>query len=247
VEAAEDWLSLPVLDPQQGHLAEAKRSVRLVRTALGEDVPVLMTIFSPLSQAKNLAGSSLLRHIRQHPDQVMAGLETITESVLRFVADLKGIGIDGIFYAAQLAEANRLSSAEYQRFGRPYDLRILQATSDLWFNMLHVHGLHTYFDLFTDYPVQAVNWHDRETGPSLAEAAQLFPGALSGGLNRWTMQQGTPEAVHQEAVDAIAQTAGRRLILSTGCVTMTNTPLGNLRAARQAVEGEAPAPTNVLS
>ena len=35
--------------------------------------------------------------------------------------------------------------------------------------------------------------------------------------------------------DALAQTGGRRLILSTGCVTMTNSPLSNLSAARQSV------------
>jgi phosphosulfolactate phosphohydrolase-like enzyme len=38
------------------------------------------------------------------------------------------------------------------------------------------------------------------------------------------------------AREAMTQTNGRRLILSTGCVSMATSPLSNLRAVRQAVE-----------
>ena len=102
--------------------------------------------------------------------------------------------------------------------------------------MVHLHGPNGYFDLLADYPVQAINWHDREAGPSLAQAAAMFPGALSGGLDRWTVHRGTPDQVRNESADAIAQTEGKRLILSTGCVAMTNSPLSTLRAARGSVE-----------
>ena len=101
--------------------------------------------------------------------------------------------------------------------------------------MLHIHGARTRSRELQDYPVQAINWHDREAGPSLAQAAAMFPGALSGGLDRWTVHRGTPDQVRNEATDAIAQTGGRRLILSTGCVAMTNSPLSTLRAARGSV------------
>ena len=87
-----------------------------------------------------------------------------------------------------------------------------------------------------DYPVQVVNWHDRETAPSLAEAVTIFPGVLCGGLRRWdTMVLGSPGNVVAEAHDAIRTTDGRRFILGTGCVSSTVTPHGNLLAARQAV------------
>ena len=43
-------------------------------------MPVLQTIFSPLAQAKNLAGGeTLLVHMRQYPEAVLEGLQTITE------------------------------------------------------------------------------------------------------------------------------------------------------------------------
>lgn len=235
VQQPEDWARLPVLDPEAGALGRAKQAVAAVCQALGPETPVLMTIFSPLAQAKNLAGPRLLSHLRQHPDAVLAGLEIIARSVQRYVEALADSGIAGIFYAVQLAEPSRLSRSEYERFGVPLDRRILQAAAGYWFNMVHAHGLDVYFDLLAGYPVQAINWHDREGGPSLAAGGALFPGALSGGLDRWTVHQGAPDDVRREAAAALQQTAGRRLILSTGCVSMTNSPLSNLWAARQAV------------
>ncbi len=237
VHQPEDWARLPLLDPDAGALGRARQAVAAVCEAVGPDTPVLMTIFSPLAQAKNLSGGKLLLHLRQQPAAVQAGLEIIAESVLRYVDALADTGIAGIFYAAQLAESSRLSRAEYEQFGQPLDLRILHAAGGYSFNMLHAHGLDVYFDLLAGYPVQAINWHDREAGPSLAAGGAQFPGALSGGIDRWTMHRGAPDDVRREAADAIAQTEGRRLILSTGCVSMTNSPLSNLWAARRSVEG----------
>ncbi len=93
------------------------------------------------------------------------------------------------------------------------------------------------FDLVADYPVQAVNWHDQETPPSLGEALGRFPGALVGGLRQWeTMLRGTPEWVRAEVRAAVEETGGRRLIVGTGCVTPITAPVGNIWAAREVVD-----------
>ena len=69
--------------------------------------------------------------------------------------------------------------------------------------MLHMHGKDIMFDLLADYPVQVVNWHDRDTPPNLAQAKAKFPGAVCGGLQReLSMVLGTPQAVRAEALDA---------------------------------------------
>jgi uroporphyrinogen decarboxylase len=92
------------------------------------------------------------------------------------------------------------------------------------------------FDLAAQYPVQAINWHDQETPPPLGEALSRFPGALIGGIHRIdTMLRGTPDQVKAAVNAAVEQTVGRRLIIGTGCVTYVNTPLGNIVAARAAV------------
>lgn len=92
------------------------------------------------------------------------------------------------------------------------------------------------FDAFLDYPMAIINWHDRETPPSLSEAQTRYSGVVCGGLRRWeTMVLGTPEQVRAEALDAIQSTGGQRFILGTGCVLPTTAPRGNILAARQSV------------
>jgi uroporphyrinogen decarboxylase len=208
---------------------------------MGSEVPFIQTIFSPLAQAKNLSGHDrLLVHLRQAPDLLRAGLETITETTIRFVEACIGTGIAGIYYAASMAAYESLSETEYHSFGEPYDRQILAAAEECWFNMVHLHGVDVMYDLVASYPAQALNWHDRETPPSLAEGMQRFPGAVSGGLGRWDdLLRGTPDDVRARSADAIQQTGGMRLILSSGCVVPVNAPFSNLRAVRQAVEREA--------
>ena len=237
VQTADDWGFLPPLDPAEGMLATQIEALQLINQALGEEVPIIATIFSPLSQAKNLAGKErLLTHLRSEPEMFHQGLQTITETTSRFIEAAKGAGISGIYYAVQYARYPMLNSTEFAEFGRRYDLKVLEAASDLWLNMTHIHSDQIMFDQVADYPVQIVNWHDRETGLSIAEGLAKIPGAASGGVDQWAMHEEDPTRALAEAVDAAAQTNGRRLVLGTGCVIMTTTPLRNIRALREFAE-----------
>ncbi|MBN1660825.1 MAG: uroporphyrinogen decarboxylase [Anaerolineae bacterium] len=238
VRAPEEWQGLRRLGPDQGALGAQLRCLELIHDAVGDEVPFIQTIFNPLSQAKNLVGRDhLLAHVRENPVAVRIGLETITETTVRFIEAARQRGIAGIFLAVQHANYGLMSEQEYQEFGVPFDRRLLEAASGLWLNVLHLHGHRVMFDLLADYPVQVVNWHDRETPPRLQEGQQRVTGAVLGGLRQWdTMLRGTPHDVQAEAAEAIEQTGGRRFILGTGCVTPITAPWANLRAARQAVE-----------
>ncbi len=241
IQQPEDWAALPVLDPTRGALGESLRFLRMVGEGLGGAVPFIQTIFNPLAQAKNLAGERLLSDMRRHPAALHCGLAAITETTVRYLEAARRTGIAGIFLALQHATYDLLSEAEYREFGRAYDRHVLAAAEGLWFNVLHLHGEHVMFDLVADYPVQALNWHDRETPPSLEQGLARFRGAVVGGLGRLeTMVRGTPAQVRAEAQDALEQTGGRRFILGTGCVLFLTTPVGNIRAARKAVETEVP-------
>lgn len=237
VRAVQDWASLQILDPRKGKLGMQTEALSLVRQGAGPDVPILATIFSPLSQAKHMAGKdTLASHWRSHPDIFHKALDVITESSIRFVEAARGAGIDGIFFAVQHARYPVMSRDEFTAFGRAYDLRVLEAAQGLPFNMLHVHSTDIMFDLVADYPVQLVNWHDRESGVSLREGLTQIKGAASGGIDQWTIHRESPQQMLAEAREALEQTGGRRLLLGTGCVVMTTTPLRNLRALREFAE-----------
>lgn len=239
VQRSLDWTELRVLDPSKGALGRQLETLRLLNDAFGDEIPYIQTIFSPLAQAKYIAGSDrLIEHMRTAPDRLKTGLSTITESTLRFLDAMRRTGIAGIFYAIQHASYAVMSESEYLEFGRPYDLQILEAIPpEWWFNMAHLHGRAPMLNAVKDYPLQALNWHDREGDPDLANGKVLFPGAVSGGIGRMEpMHTGTPVEVRAQARNAIEQTNARRFILSTGCVIMTTTPQSNIRAAREVVE-----------
>jgi len=203
---------------------------------LGESVPVIQTIFSPLAQAKNLAGNDLLlEHLRHHPHSVMKGLKTIAETTRLFIEAARATGIDGIFYAIQHAQGQFLSLDEYRSFGLIFDRETIEPAQDLWCNMLHLHGQQIHFELANDLSFQIVNWHDRETPPSLSEARQFFKGVACGGMRQGTLVYRDADEVRKEAADALLQTGGRSFLLGTGCVVPVIASHGNLMAARNSV------------
>jgi uroporphyrinogen decarboxylase len=236
-----DWTNLRPLDPARGALGKQLECLRLIGEGLqGDDVPIIQTIFSPLAQARNIAGGdALIRHLRTSPDRVQTGLNAITESTLRFIDALKRYPIAGIYYAIQHASYDRLSEEEYRTFGLPYDRKILESLPERWWlNVIHLHGDAPMFRLVAGLPVQVINWHDQETEPDLNQGKAQFKGAVCGGLARMEhVHNGTPTTVREQARAAITTTNSRRFILSTGCVTMITSPLSNIRAVREAVEG----------
>lgn len=237
VRDPQDWEKLPPLEPSAPHLDAQLACLRRIRAGLGPDVPMLQTIFSPLAQAKNLAGGDrLLAHLRKYPEAVLKGLQTIALSTQRFVDAALGAGIDGVFYAIQHAQAGLLTLDEYKTFGLPYDRQILEPASSLWCNLLHLHGSEVYFEILSEFSFQIVNWHDRDTPPSLAEAQKIFSGTVCGGLGRDTLVYREQAEVLKEAQDACEQTQDQRLILSTGCVVPVIASHGNILAARNSVE-----------
>lgn len=232
-----DWETLPALEAAAPHLAAQLDCLRFLRAELDPDTPLLQTIFSPLAQAKNLAGGeTLIAHLRLYPEAVAKGLETIAETTCRFVEACIETGIDGVFYAIQHAQASVLTLEEYQSFGLPHDQKAFAPAGELWCNLLHLHGHDVYFSLLDSLQFPIVNWHDRETHPSLAEAQKQFPGVVCGGMRQDTLVYRDQIQVQQEAADAIQQTRGKRFILGTGCVVPVIASHGNILAARRSVE-----------
>ena len=239
VARPQDWAGLEPLDPQAGELGQYLRCLQDVVGAAGESIPVLATVFSPLSQAKNLAGPDLLlSHLTQWPKAVRAGLDRIAESTVRYVEAIGQTGVEGIFYAIQHASSDFFDPAGYREFGLDFDRLILEAAGDLWLNIVHLHGNHLLFEMGEALAAPILNWHDRETGPDLREGRRRSKKAVCGGLSReGTLVLGDPAQVHAEAEQAMRQTdGGRGLILGTGCVVPIHAPRANLLAARRAFE-----------
>lgn len=236
VNRAEDWAKLADLDVQRGQYGLANEALRLVADTVSGQVPIVQTVFSPLTTARKLAGERVFADLRTQPHLLHEGLRTITEVTVRFAKEALSAGADGIFFATQNASFRVLTGAEHVEFGRQYDLPVLEAVAHADYRVLHVHGQDTQLEDLYGYPVNVLNWHDRAAEPTLGDAGGRFPGLLSGGIDEWhTLRYGSPEEVSEEIAEAISQVGGRRLLLSPGCVLPQHVPLANLNAARQAV------------
>ncbi|MFQ5886653.1 MAG: uroporphyrinogen decarboxylase family protein, partial [Anaerolineae bacterium] len=236
IKEAKGWQRLKPLDVTRGVLGEQLECLRHLHREIGGRIPFIQTLFNPLMVAKYLAGPEFIVHLRRYPREFKRALSVIGETMSEFAKEAIRAGADGIFLAVQHASYDLLSEGEYREFGIPYDLQILEAASDGWFNLLHIHGKNIMLDLLSDYPVEAVNWHTRTASPTLREAQGRFSGALVGGLGRHSLVCGSPEDVKTQVKEAIAQTEGRGLIVAAGCVVPITAPEINIRVAREAVE-----------
>ena len=237
VTDVEQWPRLQPLDGVSGYMGWQNASLRMAAEALKASVPILQTVFSPLTTARKLAGDVVFEHMRTRPELLEAGLAIIARTSAAFAREAMRAGASGLFFATQCSTMDVMTEIEYLRFGRPFDLIVLDAVKDAaQFNLMHVHGENTMFDLMASYPVNMLNWHDRRTGPSLRDASSRFSGLLVGGVDELgTLQNGGARAIAAEIDDARAQTSGRRLMLAPGCVCPIETPAANVRAAVDAV------------
>lgn len=224
VNGPEDWKRIRPVAMEStawaGHLETIIRCVVDKRA----DCPTLPTVFSPLSLARKLSGDRLNYDLKENPQAVADALEAITETILAFMEACFREGAQGIFYSVQAASTDFHTAEEYERFGEPYDRRVLEAVRPRSrLSILHCHGENLMFDRLAALAADAWNWDDRRAGPPLREGKARVPGAVIGGLSQETLRDGGAERARAEAQDALAQTAGTGIILGAGCVLLTDT------------------------
>jgi uroporphyrinogen decarboxylase len=208
--------------------AEQLRALRQVRERLGRGIPLIHTVFSPLTVAMHLGGrgeAALRAAVRESPDELRVALEAITAALARYAAEAVEAGADGIFFAVSgLAREGSLTRSEYEEFGVAFDLPVLDAAAGAWFNVLHLCGDAVFFDLADRYPVAAVSWAPEPGNPDVPTALTLTSRALMTGVHHVRdMVEGSAEQV--EAVARRARAAsGHRLLLAPGCSVPPEAP-----------------------
>ena len=239
VGSPEQWDQIEPLKATMGVLGEHLMALSDIKKGLAGETPFIMTVFNPISIAGRLVESegALVEQMRNQPDRIHSALEVITETFCNYTIEILNAGADGIFFATtSWATTNLITSEEYAEFGRPYDLRILDVAKDAWFNVLHVCRSHNMLRDLIDYPIQAFNWDTQDaTNHSLEQARAFASKPLIGGISREALLNGQPGSVAGEVNEAIAQTDGRGLMLSSTCSISPRCPEANLEALRKSV------------
>lgn len=217
---ASDWSALERIDVSLGSFGRELAHLRLLVGHVGREIPVLATVFSPLTIAGKLSNGVSREHIATDPDRVLAGLETITNVTCEFTQCALEAGCAGIFFAVQEATRHAFDEAAYRRFGEPGDRRVLASAQAAggWFNAVHIHGEEILFDVLKDYNATALNWHIGETPPSVADYRRIGDKPILGGLQRAHLTQRDLQGISSDIERAVRETHGRGLLLAPACV-----------------------------
>jgi len=240
IKSAEDWQRLEQVDPNEGVLGEHLRAVRAIREQLGPDVPIVMTVFTPLSIVAELAGvrRSLPAEFFQQAERLHAALEVVTKTFCGFVRLLIEAGCDGIFYATtRLGTRQNLTDDQFRSFSRPYDSRILAAASGGWLNVLHVCGRDAMLELTYEYPVAVFSYDmHAPSNPSGWQVVERTNRAVLGGLEAEATQRAENlEMLLRQARELLDSVGSHRAIVAAGCVLPTRADSQLLLRLRDAV------------
>lgn len=220
---------------------EQLRALDLIKRGVGDDVPIIETIFSPWTIARRATGAeALLQTCRENPDLVLESMERITARLIEYIRAAVKVGIDGIFLSLGAATSTVLSAEEYAKFCRPFDLRILEAARPLWFNVVHVHGTALHFDLTIDYPAHVWNWSHRHTAPALSEGRSKLARAIMGGVDEQDFSRQSSPGIRAQILETVRECGTTGLVLAPGCSVPTDSPHRNLLALAESVRALDP-------
>jgi len=237
VKTVSDWLKIKPLDRRAGSFGEQLKAVELIKQGLDDKLDFVQTVFSPLSVAADMTNSNeAFVELLSTGTHLESALESITVTLGKYVEELLGLGVTGIFYATtEWATRKNISEEQYLQYGREYDLRVLEKARPAKFNILHVCKDYNMLPLFKDYPVDILSWNKHDEGNlDFRQADNIFNRVFLGGIDHNdTLLNGTPEDVALQIEAAITDAGDHPLILAPGCTVRIGTPEVNLQALKR--------------
>ena len=139
-------------------------------------------------------------------------LTIVNDNLIRYaIGSLHG-GASGIFYSVP-ATSESVTAEQYERFMRPFDVAFLEAIRPFGeCHILHAHGSGLYLDRLLDYPVHAISWADRQSGPPLPLMRRLTPRVLVGGIDHEDFPYTAAARVREQVRSAIAEAGTRQAL-----------------------------------
>ena len=233
----DDWKRIEPVAPVDHCWTEQLTALSMINDAIGKEALFIETIFSPWTTARRLARSGSLDVARQrYPETLLGAMEAIAISLADYSKEALKRGAAGIFLSLGAATGDVMTREEYERWGRPFDLKILEAVREAAFNVLHIHGRRIHFDSVVDYPASALNWSHFATAPSLKEGKVRSGKTVLGGIDEATASHVSAPEIREQVENTIREIGTQGLIVTPGCSVATDTREQNLRAVKEAVD-----------
>ena len=220
-----DWRGLPEPELRTSSVQRELAALRLVRDAVGPEVPLLLLVESPLTTADTLCNGRILDDMRTFGNDVRAGLRVVTAFTRAFVQAGLQAGADGLLFCSRWSgretpRGHAFRAREFRDFCQPFDLEVLGVAASSTpasggpLNVLYLEGKGPNLDLAGRYPVQGVCWETWRAAPSLATARRQVRCGLVGGINPSTFVSGREADVAAQVQAAVAETGGWGLVLA---------------------------------
>jgi len=218
IETIEDWWNIKEIDINKGEFGKQITAMKLIHREVEGKIPTMMTVFSPLMVASEI-DQNVVSNYRQDPQLVGEQFKTIISAMTEFTSASLDAGADGIFLATQHFN-NRLTDKERMELEfKPMESLINKTIKKQNFAVLHLHGDNPDYKFASKLPIDAINWHDQQTSPSLSEARKIFKGGLLGGLNAESWKGITnPNDISPLITSAYKSFEGSGLMIAPGCV-----------------------------
>lgn len=173
LKTEEDIANLPVLQVDNPVFAREIQVVKRLKEYYGDSMPIISTVFNPLTSLQecycSLDARPIRRMMEENPEALHKGLEAMTQTYINYLDALFDERIDGIFLANQYSIADIITDGQYDEFCAPYEHRLVEhCKGKTWFNMAHAHGdrklrLDKYLE-YADDEIQALNWENCPAG-----------------------------------------------------------------------------------
>lgn len=234
---AEDLRRLEPIKPSNKAWNQQLSAISIINEGIGKEALFIETIFSTWTTARRLSRTGVIPELRQRdPETLLAAFQAISESLAGYASAAVDRGAAGIFLSLGGATDEVMTVEEYEIWGRPFDLKILDAVRDAPFNVLHIHGKRIHFDSLLDYPVGALNWSHFATEPSLREGKERSGKTVLGGIDEARASHVSGKELAEQAYESISEVGTRGLIVTPGCSVPTDTREHSLRQIKSAVE-----------
>jgi len=233
----EDWKRVEPVAGGDNCWAQQLEALSIINRAIGREVPFVETIFSPWTTARRLTRAGDLREARQrYPETLLNAMDAIATSLAAYAVEAIARGAAGMFLSLGAATDEVMTAEEYEVWGRPFDLKVLDAVAQSSFNVLHIHGKRIHFDSLLDYPVQALSWSHFITAPSLSAARVRTNKAILGGIDETTIDYRSPSEIEAQVDETLAAVGPRGLMVTPGCTVPADTPVRSLNAVKRALD-----------
>ena len=253
IKAAGDWNLLPAYGEDADFIQRQAGIIGAIASKV-KDASILGTVHGVIASASHtllgvqrydsIGRHALVFHLRTNPEAFGKAIGRIADTLCNMVRAQVKAGADGIYYAALGGETDVFTDEEHARFVAPYDKKVIEAAYDAGAKYVVLHMCKSKVNLkrFVSYNCDVVNWGIEESGMSLNEGLDLFPGkTVLGGFNNrhGSIISGDPCEIGREVDAIVSGFKGKRLILGSDCTLPGTLTYANIAAVVEALEKRA--------